>query len=162
MLPQAAVTFFLRKGQPDRGAFASCTKRAVVQRQAQSAKQQRTHGRTSVSGSLDSAGGSTTVLPLCDTKGSTTRRRSLAFFAAFFAAAAAAAAAAVQAPVPCCASYGVRRRPSTSVAVRPTSSPRVSCCCGAAGLEPWPRLLSTRVGSGSKLVFVWTPTLVLA
>ena len=32
-----------------------------------------------------------------------------------------------EAPVPCC-TYGIRRRPYTSVAARPTYSPRVSCC----------------------------------
>ena len=46
-----------------RGAFASRTKRTAVQPQAQSAGQQRIHGRTSVSSPLRSAAGSTTVLP---------------------------------------------------------------------------------------------------
>ena len=46
----------------------------------------------------------------------------------------------MQAPGPCCPAHGIRRRPYNSVAARPTSSPRVRCCC-TAGLESRPRLL---------------------
>ena len=60
---------FPKKTSAHRGAFASRTKRTAVQPQAQSAEQQRTHGRTSVSGPLGSAASSTTVLPLMLYKG---------------------------------------------------------------------------------------------
>ena len=54
---------FAKKMSAHPGAFASRAKRTAVQPQGQSAEQQRTHGRTSVSGPLASAAGSTTVLP---------------------------------------------------------------------------------------------------
>ena len=54
---------FANKKSAHRGAFASRAKRTAVQPQVQNAEQQRTHGRTSVSGPLGSAAGSTTVLP---------------------------------------------------------------------------------------------------
>ena len=62
LLPQASITLSLKRSA-HRGALASRTKRTAVHNQAQSTEQQRTRGRTSVSGLLGSATGSTTVPP---------------------------------------------------------------------------------------------------
>ena len=75
-----------------------------------------------MSGLLGSAADSTTVLP------PVIRRINLqALISCFLCCCYCARYSA--GPLPCCTSHGARRRPYTSVAAHPTSSPRVSCCC---------------------------------